>query len=367
MKLINIVGARPNFIKIAPLMFELKNHINKIDYKLIHTGQHYDIKMSQLFFDELKIPKPDINLEVGSDTQAKQVAKIMEKFDDVTEELKPDVILVAGDVNSTLACSLVAAKKQIKIIHLEAGLRSYDRSMPEEINRIVTDTLADLLLAPSIDAVENLLKEGINKDKIKLVGNIMIDSLFMFKSFYDKSDVLQKFNLLPQRFGLITLHRPSNVDDKLQLKRILESLDTLSKNIKIIFPVHPRTMKNIENFNLKDYLKDNNNLIITDPLGYIDFQALMINSKFVITDSGGVQEETTALKIPCITLRKNTERPITITEGTNVIVGDDLELMYKLANDAINNKWKNSKVPVFWDGNTSKRVINAIYEAFEIL
>lgn len=363
MKLINIVGARPNFMKIAPLMRELENNKN-IDTILLHTGQHYDEKMSNLFFVELGIPKPNINLEVGSDTQARQVARIMEKFDDVTDNLKPDAILVAGDVNSTMACSLVAAKKGIKIIHLEAGLRSFDRTMPEEINRLVTDVLADMLLAPSDDAVENLKKEGVEDSKIHIVGNIMIDTLFHFMPKIEKSKIDNQYNLEKKNYGLITLHRPSNVDISDILEKIVIALIEISQKIKLIFPIHPRTLKNLKNFDLFKLIEKNKNIILTEPLGYLDFQKLMVNSKFVITDSGGVQEETTALQIPCITLRENTERPITVSEGTNIIIGRNTEQLFMLANNAIDNNWKESKIPFLWDGNTAKRVVDIIEKKY---
>jgi len=359
MKIINIVGARPNFMKIAPIMDEMKKY-SWIQPILLHTGQHYDQKMSTLFFDELKIPKPDISLGVGSDTHAKQVAKIMEKFDDVCIAEKPDAIMVVGDVNSTMACSLVASKMNIKIIHLEAGLRSFDRSMPEEINRLVTDVLADLLLTSSVDGDKNLMREGIDPDKIKFVGNIMIDTLFHFLPIVEKSGILDKLNIECKKYILLTLHRPSNVDSKENLEKILKTLHVIQKNIKIVFPIHPRTLKNITEVGLKPLLDGMKNLIITDPLGYIDFQKLMTNSKLVITDSGGIQEETTALKIPCITIRENTERPVTVTEGSNELIGTNMELLLQYTHRAIQDKWKESSIPALWDGSTSVRVIKAI-------
>ncbi len=365
MKLINVVGARPNFMKIAPLMSELNSH-KDIETILLHTGQHYDEKMSNLFFEELGIPKPNINLGIGSNSQAKQVASIMEKFDDVTDSIKPDAILVVGDVNSTMACSLVAVKKGIKIIHLEAGLRSFDRTMPEEINRIVTDSIADLLFVPSRDAIDNLKKEGIDESKIFLVGNIMIDTLFHFMDKIDNSKILNDYNLGNKGFGLVTLHRPSNVDDPVILENIIKSLVDISNDIRLIFPIHPRTRKNIQTFGLT-HLLNSNNLILTEPLGYLDFQKLMVNSKFVITDSGGVQEETTALKIPCITMRENTERPITAIEGTNEVIGRNTYKMKELANDAINGIWKDSIIPQYWDGKTAKRVVKTIKSHFGLI
>lgn len=358
-KILNIVGARPNFMKIAPIMHAM-NQSSLIEPILIHTGQHYDEKMSNLFFDELEIPKPEINLEVGSESQAKQVAKIMMGLDAVYEDIKPDAILVVGDVNSTMASSIVAAKLGIKIIHLEAGLRSYDRRMPEEINRIVTDALADLLLTPSKDGNENLLKEGIDSSKIKFVGNIMIDTLFHFMPKVEKSNILSQMNLAAKEFAAITLHRPSNVDEKSSLQAILEALNVIQKEIKLVFPIHPRTRKNILNYGFEHLIEKSPNLLLTDPLGYLDFQKLMINSKFVITDSGGVQEETTALKIPCITVRENTERPVTITEGSNELAGKNMEKLINLAEKARSNNWKNSQIPEFWDGKTAERVVDNI-------
>ncbi|MBX3044799.1 MAG: UDP-N-acetylglucosamine 2-epimerase (non-hydrolyzing) [Candidatus Kapabacteria bacterium] len=362
-KILNIVGARPNFMKIAPLMSAMEKS-SLIEPVLIHTGQHYDEKMSKLFFEELEIPKPFVNLEVGSDSQAKQVAKIMERFDDVCQELKPNAILVVGDVNSTMACSIVAAKLGIKIIHMEAGLRSYDRRMPEEINRIVTDALADLLLTPSDDGTENLMKEGISPDKVHLVGNIMIDTLMHFLPKSQHSEILNSLGISPKDYVAVTLHRPSTVDDEVNLKSVLETLSTIQKDIKIVFPIHPRTRKNITHYGLNDLVENSPDLILTEPLGYLDFQKLMSNSKFVITDSGGVQEETTALKIPCITVRENTERPVTIWEGSNEIVGFDMEKLLFFANKAFSGNWKESKIPKYWDGKTAERVVDEIENYF---
>lgn len=357
MKLIGVVGARPNFMKIAPLSKLLEGH-SSIQFLLLHTGQHYDEKMSDLFFRELGIKQPDIYLGVGSNTHAKQVADIMVKFEDICVKESPDAILVVGDVNSTMACSIVAAKMGIKIIHLEAGLRSFDRTMPEEINRLVTDVLADILLTPSPDADANLLREGVSPDKIYRVGNIMIDTLFQFLPVASvKSNILQTLELIKQGYILVTLHRPSNVDDLVNLKAILELLNEKAKEIPIVFPVHPRTMKKIKEYNLNSLIS---NIITTEPLGYFDFQVLMSNSKLVITDSGGVQEETTALSIPCITLRENTERPITSDVGTNVVTGLNLNRVKALIEDANNKNWKKSSVPELWDGQTAQRVVEVL-------
>jgi UDP-N-acetylglucosamine 2-epimerase (non-hydrolysing) len=359
-KIINVVGARPNFMKIAPLMTEMKKHPGHITPLLLHTGQHYDEKMSDLFFRELGIPKPDIYLGVGSDTHARQVAKIMMEFDEICTRENPDAILVVGDVNSTMACSLVAAKRDIKIIHMEAGLRSYDRTMPEEINRLVTDTLADLLLIPSEDAIENLHKEGIADEKIHLVGNVMIDTLFHFLPLAKNSKIMGQLKVEKGNFVLVTLHRPSNVDTVENLKKILETLVAIQKTTPVVFPIHPRTLKNIEVLGLKDLIKDVPNLILTEPLGYLDFQQLMSNSLLVVTDSGGLQEETTALKIPCITVRENTERPVTISLGSNELIGMDMEKLLNLYYKAKEGKWKSSSIPELWDGKTSERVVQVL-------
>ncbi len=359
MKILNIVGARPNFMKIAPVMAAMYAHAD-IEPVLLHTGQHYDENMSEQFFRELNIPYPDINLGIGSDSQAKQVAKIMEKFDDVCNEEKPDIILVVGDVNSTMACSLVAAKSGIKLVHLEAGLRSNDRSMPEEINRLVTDVLADMLLTPSEDASRNLLREGISPEKIVCVGNIMIDTLYHFLPLSAKSKILDKHGLKEKEYILLTMHRPSNVDQKEQLERYFDAFNIIQKKIPVIFPVHPRTMKNIDAFGLDRKIRTMHNFIIENTLGYLDFQKLTSCSRLVITDSGGIQEETTVMKIPCITLRENTERPITVSMGTNVIAGSDTDKMLEYVDAALNGKWKSGKVPEKWDGRTAQRVIDAI-------
>jgi UDP-N-acetylglucosamine 2-epimerase (non-hydrolysing) len=346
-------------MKIAPIMDAMAES-KKINPILLHTGQHYDEKMSDLFFKELNIPKPDIYLGVGSLSHAKQVARIMELFDDICISEKPDGVLVVGDVNSTMACSLVAAKHSIKVIHVEAGLRSFDRTMPEEINRLVTDAIADLLLTPSADADENLLREGIAPEKIEMVGNVMIDTLYKFMPKFEHSPILEQMNLEPKKYVLVTLHRPSNVDEKHSLENILEVFAGISKKAKIVFPVHPRTLKNINQFGLDDKIKKIDRLILCETLGYIDFQRLMSKSGLVITDSGGVQEETTVLGIPCITVRENTERPVTISIGSNVLTGNNYDEILKLATDAFDGKWKKCEIPEFWDGKTSKRIVNIL-------
>lgn len=353
-----VVGARPNFMKMAPLYFELKR--NKVfNPVVVHTGQHYDYEMSQAFFEDLDLPKPHYFLGVGSGTHAEQTAKIMIEFEKVLLKEKPDLVVVFGDVNSTLACSITAKKLLIPVAHIEAGLRSFDNTMPEEINRKVTDAVSNLLFTPSKDGNKNLIKEGVNHRKVYFVGNIMIDSLTTILKKIDKSyedKILQKFDLQRKSYTLITLHRPSNVDNKESLEKILDFLNSLSQNIPVIFPIHPRTKKNIDEFGIKFVF--NREFNIVESLRYKEFITLERNAKFVLTDSGGVQEETTYLNIPCLTLRPNTERPITIIEGTNELVTlEDLEGKVKLI---LSENWKVGRVPELWDGKTAQRVVKKI-------
>jgi UDP-N-acetylglucosamine 2-epimerase (non-hydrolysing) len=359
MKIINIVGARPNFIKIAPIMRRMRKS-SVIEPVLLHTGQHYDVEMSKRFFEELNIPTPDISLEVGSDTHAKQVARIMERFDDVCDSEKPDGILVVGDVNSTMACSLVAAKKGIKIIHVEAGIRSFDREMPEEINRMVTDAIADVLMPPSKDAVDNLLKEGHAPGKIHMVGNIMIDTLMDAQPQILKSEILQKLGVSERNYALVTLHRPSNVDNIQTFKRILLALAAIQERLPIVFPVHPRTRKILESPELKAITGNMPALVLCDPLGYFDFGRLVAASRVVITDSGGIQEETTVYGIPCITIRENTERPVTVWEGTNELAGTDTAKIIRFTEQILEGNWKKGAIPELWDGHTAERIISIL-------
>ncbi len=358
-KILIIAGARPNFMKIAPIIHAMRLS-DKLEPILVHTGQHYDVLMSDTFFKELNIPQPDISLEVGSDTHARQVAKIMERFEPVCDEYQPMAILVVGDVNSTMACSIVAAKKDIRIIHVEAGIRSRDRSMPEEINRMVTDSITDILMPPSRDAVENLLTEGHKPESIFLVGNIMIDTLLDSQEMIKKSGILDQFGLVAKKYVTLTLHRPSNVDNIENFKKILAALAVIQNEIPIVFPIHPRTRKMINEFGLGDYVASLSNLILTDPLGYFDFGRLISESGFVLTDSGGIQEETTVYGIPCITLRENTERPITILEGSNELAGCDTEKIILLADEILKGNWKESRIPELWDGNTASRIIKVL-------
>jgi len=359
MKIINIVGARPNFIKIAPIMHRMKKSA-VIEPLLLHTGQHYDIEMSKRFFQELNIPAPDISLEVGSDSHAKQVARIMERFEVVCDRQKPDAILVVGDVNSTMACSLVAAKKEIRIIHVEAGIRSYDRRMPEEINRLVTDSITDILMPPSKDAVDNLLKEGHDPKKIHLVGNIMIDTLKESQPKIRASEILHTFGIEKNAYALVTLHRPSNVDHPEDFLRILHAFAEIQKWIPLVFSVHPRTRKMMDEPQISKIIGDMPNLILCEPLGYFDFGRLVSDAKFVLTDSGGIQEETTVYGIPCITLRENTERPITIREGTNELAGSDTAKIVDYASRIMGGKWKTGRIPELWDGCTAERIVSCL-------
>ncbi|HLG15344.1 MAG TPA: UDP-N-acetylglucosamine 2-epimerase (non-hydrolyzing) [Blastocatellia bacterium] len=363
LRIINVAGARPNFVKIAPLIEEMRRRPKLIQPWLVHTGQHYDESMSDAFFDDLQIPRPDINLDIGSSSHAEQTARIMLAFERVVEDVRPDWVVVVGDVNTTLAASLVAVKLGVRVAHVEAGLRSRDRMMPEEINRLVTDAIADLLLTPSRDADENLLREGVAPAKIRFVGNVMIDALHRNLDRARGSQVLERFGLAPKQFAAMTLHRPSNVDDRQTFEGVIGALEAVTERAPLIFPVHPRTRRRIEEFGLDERLARMPNLILTEPLGYLDFLQLYSNSRLVLTDSGGIQEETTVLGIPCLTLRHNTERPITVTEGTNVVVGNDPEAIRREAMAALDGPARARRVPELWDGKTAPRIVDAVLEA----
>ena len=357
-----IAAARPNFMKIAPLYHALAGE-KWVEPVIVHTGQHYDLNMSDAFFRDLNLPAPCIHLDIGSGTHAEQTGGVMIAYEKVLIENKPDLVVVVGDVNSTVACTLAAVKLGIKVAHLEAGLRSFDRTMPEEINRIVTDSIADYLWTPSSDADENLMHEGIAPEKISMVGNIMIDSLVMMTPAIRKETTQKDLGLVSQDYGVVTLHRPFNVDNPDILSNLCQTLVRLSEQTVLVFPVHPRTAKNLREFGLYDLLDNAPKIILTDPLGYKSFMNLIFGCKFVITDSGGIQEETTYLKIPCLTLRPNTERPITITQGTNKLssperVESDLEEVIKK---------DFGSPPLFWDGKTAQRVIQAIKKIFLIM
>jgi len=348
-----IAAARPNFMKIAPLYHELKNDKN-ISVKIIHTGQHYDRNMFSDIFNDLNLPSPDVSLGIGGGSHAMQVGKLMIEYEKLCLEEKPDLVIVVGDVNATMACAVTAKKLHIKVAHLEAGLRSFDMDMPEEINRMVTDAIADYFWTPSVDGNENLVKSGIDPKKIEFVGNIMIDSLEMMREAIEKENIREKLLLEKEKFVLVTFHRPSNVDDSDKLMKIISELVKLSNKIKIVFPVHPRTEQNLKKYNLFELIKNKENILITKPLSYKQFMKLVFDCKFVLTDSGGIQEESTYLGIPCLTLRDNTERPITVTKGTNTLVNlnnlEDNILMI------LSNKYKKGEIPLLWDGNTAKRV-----------
>lgn len=360
-KILTIVGTRPNFIKIAPLIREMKKY-RQIEPILVHTGQHYNYEMSQLFFQELKIPKPDYNLGVGSGSHARQTAKIMERLEPVILKEKPDLVLVVGDVNSTLAGALAASKLHILLVHVEAGLRSFDKNMPEEINRKLTDHLSDLLFSTEPQAIKNLINEGISRKKIFYVGNVMIDSLTKLKTKSQKSKVFKTLGLKKRNYIVLTLHRPETVDNKEVFEEVLGALREIPKKIKIIWPIHPRAKKRLRKFNLLSRTQKMGNLVLIKPLGYIEMLSLNSQAKLVLTDSGGVQEETTVLNVPCLTLRKNTERPITVQKGTNVVVGTDKNKIIKESLKILRGKYKKRKALKFWDGKTSQRIIKILLE-----
>jgi len=361
MKIVNVVGARPNFMKIAPLMAQYTKY-NQIEPFLVHTGQHYDEEMSSSFFSQLEIPEPDINLEIGSASHAVQTAEIMKAFEQVVLEHKPDVVLVVGDVNSTVACGLVAVKLGVKLAHVEAGLRSFDRSMPEEINRVLTDSISDILFCTEQSGVDNLIREGIPGEKMFLVGNVMIDTLLKNKAKAETSNILNQLNLDGNDFAVLTLHRPANVDDPLIFGRILDALEVIQNDMPIIFPVHPRTKKNLVSSSLGERMEIQPNLQFIDALGYLDFLKLMSSAKIVLTDSGGIQEETTILDIPCLTLRENTERPVTVEIGSNQIVGTDTSRIISAYRQAVNGGWRKPQMPPLWDGRASERIVKILLD-----
>jgi UDP-N-acetylglucosamine 2-epimerase (non-hydrolysing) len=357
LKVINVVGARPNFMKVAPIVAAMKRRPNDFLPLVVHTGQHYDASMSEAFFTDLNLPKPDIHLEVGSGSHAVQTAAVMQRFEPVVLSEKPDWVLVVGDVNSTIACALVCVKLGIKVAHVEAGLRSRDPTMPEEINRILTDQISDLLFTPSPDADQNLLAEGIPVERFKLVVNIMIDSLFSNLERARESNIKTQLGLSERQYAVLTLHRPSNVDNRETFERILAALESISDSLPIVFPVHPRTRKTLSEFGLTDRFSSRKNLRLVEPLGYLDFLNLYSTARLVLTDSGGIQEETTALGVPCLTLRENTERPITVEMGTNVVVGTDTQRIVSEATAILNGQLKDARQPPLWDGHTAERIL----------
>lgn len=368
-----IAAARPNFMKVAPLFHALRRRV-WAQPVLVHTGQHYDVNMSDAFFADLELPDPDVHLGVGSGSHAEQTGNVMIAYERVLADVRPDMVVVVGDVNSTIACTLAAAKivyrateptgghrhsaRRPVIGHLEAGLRSFDRTMPEEVNRLATDVLADVLWTPSPDADENLRREGIAAEKIERVGNIMIDSFEMLRGAIGKVAAHRELALEPRSYGVVTLHRPGNVDDPENLAKVAGILERIGARLKLVFPIHPRTRKNLEQAGLLDRLTENANLVLLEPQSYKRFMSLVVNCRLVITDSGGVQEETTYLGIPCVTLRPNTERPITVSQGTNVLCG--LAEVEKLVADMLGHGTRQHTVPELWDGRTAERVADSI-------
>jgi UDP-N-acetylglucosamine 2-epimerase (non-hydrolysing) len=354
MHFLHVVGARPNFMKVEPVFRALRRS-GRVRQTLVHTGQHYGAQMSDVFFRQLGLPEPDINLFVGSDTGARQTARIMMELEPVLTERAPDLVLVYGDVNSTVAAAMVCASLQIRIAHIEAGLRSFDRTMPEEINRLITDQLADLLFTPSLDGNANLAREGISAAKVHFVGNVMIDTLIRMLPA-----AMQVTLNVPSRYALVTLHRPANVDDVAWLEQMLTALTDISRDLPILFPVHPRTRKRIQQSRLPSAL--GGQLRLLDPLPYVEFLALQLRAAAVVTDSGGIQEETSFLGVPCLTVRENTERPVTVTHGTNVLVGRDIQQVRSELQHVLSGRLKTSSIPPLWDGKAAQRIAAVLLE-----
>lgn len=364
-----VVGARPNFMKIAPVIAALRAAPYRLNVRLVHTGQHYDVAMNERFFEQLGIPTPDINLEVGSLSHAEQTAEIMRRVEPVLDTERPAALVVVGDVNSTIACALVAAKKGIPVAHVEAGLRSYDRTMPEEINRVLTDQISEWLFTTERKARDNLLREGIDQRKIHFVGNVMIDTLLSHRpratpaaQTLTAAPEPNLFLQAPHGFGVVTLHRPSNVDDPQVLRRLLTSLQRISAQVPLVFPIHPRTLSRIQSAGL-EALFESPRILRLPPLGYLEMLGLMSAARIVLTDSGGMQEETTALGVPCLTLRENTERPITVEEGTNTIVGTDAERIERAVAEIVTSGGKTGCAPELWDGRAAQRIAEVLHRS----
>jgi UDP-N-acetylglucosamine 2-epimerase (non-hydrolysing) len=356
-KILNVVGARPNFMKMAPIIAAIDRRPNEVSQRLVHTGQHYDEAMSTVFFGDLSMPEPDITLETRSGTPTRQMARIMPLFEEVLIAQQPDWVVVVGDVNSTIACALVASKLNVRVAHVEAGLRSFDRTMPEEINRLLTDQIADLLLTPSADADANLLREGIPAERIVRVGNVMIDTLLQQLKRARNATVLDELELRPREFAALTLHRPSNVDDPESLGRILFAVGSIARELPVIFPAHPRTQARMREFGLVAPV----GVRMIDPLGYLDFLQLWSNSRLALTDSGGLQEETTALGVPCLTLRDNTERPITVEQGSNCLVGSNPANIICAARKVLSGRFSHAaRAPELWDGHAADRIVETL-------
>ena len=355
MKLLTVAGARPNFMKIAPLMWELKRR-PEVETFLVHTGQHYDQRMSELFFDELHIPRPDANLNVGSGSHAVQSAEIMKRFEPIVIAERPDAVVVVGDVNSTIACALTAVKLGVPVAHIEAGLRSFDRTMPEEINRVLTDAISRWLFVSEPSGLENLRREGVEPERVFFVGNLMIDTLLACRDRSERSTILEQLELDGRPYGVLTLHRPSNVDDPQVFHDLAASIERLQRELPIVFPVHPRTRKALEAWEPARMP----NLRLADPLGYLDFVKLMAHARLVLTDSGGIQEETTVLGVPCLTLRANTERPATVEQGSNQLVGMQPERIIAAGLDVLARPNAPRRVPEGWDGRAAARVVDVL-------
>jgi len=357
MKIIAVAGARPNFVKIAPLMRAMRGR-SGLDVRLVHTGQHYDERMSRLFFEELRIPRPDVDLGVGSGSHAAQTAEVMKRFEPIVEAERPDAVLVVGDVNSTLACTLTAVKMGVPVAHVEAGLRSFDRTMPEEINRIVTDAISRWLLVSERSGLENLRREGVAEDRIHFVGNVMIDTLLEHRDRSESSTILDDLGVSGRGYAVLTLHRPASVDDPETLARLLGAVERIGRELPVVFPVHPRTRAVLSALpsggGLGPWAR------LTEPLGYLDFLKLMAHARLVLTDSGGVQEETTVLGVPCLTLRTSTERPSTITDGTNVMVGLDPDRIVSEGLRALGAERGARRVPELWDGRAAERIVEIL-------
>ncbi len=357
MKVLAVVGARPNFVKIAPILTELREY-PYVTTTLVHTGQHYDAQMSDAFFANLDIPRPDVNLKVRSAGAVTQIADIMTRLEPVLATARPDVVIVVGDVNSTLAAALTAVKVGRPVAHVEAGLRSFDRSMPEEVNRLLTDAISDLLFTTEPEANQNLAREGVSAEKIHFVGNVMIDTLFRYQERARETHVLERLHLAPGAYAALTLHRPSNVDDEGTLALLLGAIARIEAETPVVFPVHPRTRRRLEA--LAGVLPSMPGLRLVDPLPYLDFVQLMANARCVLTDSGGIQEETTALAVPCLTLRNNTERPITVTRGTNRIVGTEPDAIYRNWRAVAEGQWPTGELPELWDGKAAGRIVRVL-------
>ncbi len=360
-KIISVVGARPNFMKVAPIHKAFQQYRSLVTHLICHTGQHYDEKMSKVFFEDLELPQPDFYLGVGSGSHTEQTARVMIEFEKILLAEKPDLIIVVGDVNSTIACSLVASKMGTPIAHVEAGLRSFDRTMPEEVNRVLTDAISDFLFVTEKSGIENLKREWVAGEKVFFVGNVMIDSVVHYLPKAERSKIVSDLQLQKNNYILATLHRPSNVDTKGGLEDIVSFFSSVSENVPIVFPVHPRTRKNLEQHGLLSALQQK--VILTEPIGYIDFLSLIKNAALIVTDSGGIQEESTYLKVPCVTVRNNTERPITVEVGTNYLAGTDFSNVTAIVRSILNGNAKQGRIPELWDGKAAERITKKLVES----